>query len=191
MRFNFNSNQRISFDFLLSQEFKTSKDEIFKTTLEFCDILKYEFLFNKPCQKMDDLLDETFDRLKLNEIVCVEGGNESQNVKMLVKKFSREFEFEDSDEDDSIHRIGENEIVNVTIAPDGHEKRTVLLTAIAPFAHTYLAVAKSLHLLVDNALPEAEFIKASVREITDKVDKFECKFGNYFENDRDDKETIE
>lgn len=38
---------------------------------EYCDILRYEFLFNKPCQKLENLLDESFDRLKEQQLLSV------------------------------------------------------------------------------------------------------------------------
>lgn len=90
--------------------------------------------------------------------------------------WSRKFrDLDDSDEDERI----EIEVADITLPSNGHCERIVLMSVLAPLAHTYLAVANSLYALLDNSMMEAEFIKTCVKEITTKVDNLECKYGEY------------
>lgn len=46
-----------------------SKDDLFKACLDHCDILRFEFILNKPCQNIDTLLNETLERLRDRDLV--------------------------------------------------------------------------------------------------------------------------
>lgn len=139
-----------------------------------CDIFKYEFIFNKPCQKLDELLDETFERLKLQNIIRVPS-TAITFEQTMARRFAEDFDT-DSDSCDAVQANPDDE-ANVTLPSESYEKRLVLMTAIAPFAHTYLAVAKTLYLLIDNSMLERDFLMACVDEITTNVERFECKYG--------------
>lgn len=84
---------------------------------------------------------------------------------------------EEIDSDGYSNYEGENDIANVTLPPETHDNRLVLFSAVAPYSHTYLSVAHSLHSLVQNCMLESEFIKTCITEITSRVDRFECKYG--------------
>lgn len=61
--------QNVYLLFFILQQFKAKKSDLFKACIEHCDILRYEFIFHKPCQSLDDELDKTFDRLKEQELI--------------------------------------------------------------------------------------------------------------------------
>lgn len=52
------------------RQFKTTKTEIFNLCKEHCDILRYEFIFTKPCRELNDILEETFDNLITRELIA-------------------------------------------------------------------------------------------------------------------------
>lgn len=80
----------------------------------------------------------------------------------------------DDSDDDERPQI---EIASITLPSNGHCERIVLMSAVAPLSHTYLAVANSLYTLLDNCMLESEFIKNCVKEITEKVETTECIYG--------------
>lgn len=99
---------------------------------------------------------------------------------MWSKRRAQEFDDSDSDENDYFARKSdENDIANVTLPTEGHGDRLVLISVIAPYSHTYLAVANTLHILLDNCMLETDFLKLCVKEITNKVENFECKYGKW------------
>lgn len=48
-----------------------SKEDLFKACLDHCDILRFEFILNKPCQNIDILLNETLERLQNRDLVHI------------------------------------------------------------------------------------------------------------------------
>lgn len=85
-----------------------------------------------------------------------------------------ELESEDSD-DDRHYQSTNDEMIHLT--SNGHCERLVLMSVLAPYAHTYLAVAVCLRNLLGTSMVESEFVKKCVNEITSKVENLECKFG--------------
>lgn len=65
----------------------------------------------------------------------------------------------------------------IYLTSNGHCERLVLMSVLAPYGHTYLAVAFCLKSLLGTSMVETEFIKNCVNEITSKVENLECKFG--------------
>lgn len=85
-------------------------------------------------------------------------------------------ELEDEDSDEERHyRAAPEEMVSLT--SNGHCERLVLMSVLAPYGHTYLAVACCLRSLLGTSMVETEFIKNCVDEIMSKVENLECKFG--------------
>lgn len=83
----------------------------------------------------------------------------------------------DSEDSEYESPISEDEKANITLPSEGHCNRLVLMSVIVPYSHTYLTVVHSLEKLLSNGMLESEFIKSCVQEITNKVEKFECKYG--------------
>lgn len=90
-----------------------------------------------------------------------------------------QIDVDDADSDDEYNhfnkRQGEEHPISLT--SDGHCDRLVLMSVLAPIGHTYLAVARSLHRLLNTSMVENEFVKLCVAEITSKVEDTECRFG--------------
>lgn len=83
-----------------------------------------------------------------------------------------------SDEDEisrfPIHVVPEQPI---TLKSDGHCDRLVLMSVLAPIAHTYVTVAETLVSLVNNVVPESDFIKECVASMKAKVESNQCRYG--------------
>lgn len=82
-------------------------------------------------------------------------------------------ESESSDEEYQALR----EPADIGLTNDGHEERLVLMSAIAPLAHCYLATAKSLHRLINVSRLETDFVNLCIEEITARVNSGDCKYG--------------
>lgn len=103
----------------------------------------------------------------------------------------RHFNLDIDDSSDEEYHFN-SEKPGIYLTHEGHEARLILMSAIAPLAHCYLATAKSLGSLVNTAMLEADFVKVCVKEITSKVESGECKYGklllvNPFSADSDSK----
>jgi glycerol-3-phosphate O-acyltransferase 1/2 len=72
----------------------------------------------------------------------------------------------------------------VYLPTNSHCERLVIMSALAPFAHTYLAVAHTLHQLLRGEVKvESEFIKLCIKEIRGRVESGQCKYGEAVSTD--------
>ncbi|KAL5282451.1 GPAM family protein [Megaselia abdita] len=145
------------------------------TCIENCDVLRYEFILNKPTQTLEMMLDQTLDELTMRNIITVNNIEEDESVKQsrkLVKYLENELtDFMDSD-DGTDYRIPEIFLSDQTIT-----EQESIMAILAPFAHTYFNVASSLKLLFNTSILETEFVKIVICEITKKVNKGSCPYG--------------
>uniref|UniRef100_U5EQV3 Putative mitochondrial glycerol-3-phosphate acyltransferase gpat n=1 Tax=Corethrella appendiculata TaxID=1370023 RepID=U5EQV3_9DIPT len=173
-----------------------NKYRLLETCLEFCDILRYEFILCKPCQKLESMLENTFDDLCNREILTkpeLQLTDEQQRAHGLAKHIHYEDDDEDeyndyysnqSDSTDDYNNRINNEEDLVYLPTDTHCDRIDLMSVLAPFSHTYTAVAYALnHLLRDSCIVENEFIKLCINEITERVDSGICKYGESISTD--------
>lgn len=69
--------------------------------------------------------------------------------------------------------------ITVKLPPEGHGKRAVLTSLLAPYSHTYMAVIRSLDKLLNYGLMESEFVRVCIQEITKQVENGRCKYGEF------------
>lgn len=88
-------------------------------------------------------------------------------------------DYDDNSSDDS-------DRITVKLPPEGHGKRTVLTSMLAPYSHTYMTVIQSLDSLLNYGLMENEFVRLCIQEVTKQVEDGRCKYGEFFfsSNDR-------
>lgn len=55
------------------------KDDLFQACRDHCDILRFEFILSKPCQNINNLLDETLNRLRESDLVHIPQVNSTLN----------------------------------------------------------------------------------------------------------------
>lgn len=153
------------------------KEEIIAKCFDHCEILRNEFIFHKPCQTMDDVLESTFDRLCRRDLISVPVSTDEQDPDLirLARYVTAEFnnDFNDSTED----LTHNNSTVMIYLTTSGHCERLVLMSVLAPIGQTYLTVALCLENLLGNSMVESEFVKLCIREITARVKSGKCKYG--------------
>lgn len=130
---------------------------------------------------MDELMEDAFERLKNQDMLGVPTETYSDE-QQWSRRQARQFDSDSDDNECDARQTDENDLANIMLPSEGHGKRIVLMASIAPFAHTYLAVVQSLYHLLDIGMIESEFLRTCVKEITNKVETFECKYGEWKEN---------
>lgn len=133
-------------------------DTIIETSLEYCDILRYEFILCKPCQNLAQQIERSIRRLvKLSTIQKSISNNKTN-----------------ADVQDVMLNINKKK---------SNEHQT-LLSTLAPFNITYHAVAECLsQLLTHQSMTEADFIKTCLVHITDKVNSGAITYGESISTD--------
>lgn len=171
-----------------TEDVSIGRQELFLTCLEFCELMMYEFILSKPCQSLETLLQDTFDRLCLNELLSqpeVEYTEDQHKARRLAANLELDgLDDGGSSEDDYFDDHGQEDEVRVFLPAEKHCDRIVLQSVLAPFTNTYAAVAYSLnHLLGGNSMVEGEFIRQCIKEISARVEEGECKYGESISTD--------
>lgn len=170
------------------------RQQLFRACLEFCDVLMYEFIMSKPCQSLETLLQDCFDKLCIRELLAQPEVEYTQE-QHIARRLAARLELEDLDdgvsEDDYFSEDGtidhpdqQEDDIRVYLPAEKHCDRIVLQSVLAPFTSTYAAVAFCLNNLVGgNSMVEGEFIKLCIKEITTRVELGECKYGESISTD--------
>lgn len=178
-----------------TDDVSVSRRQLHRTCLEFCELMKYEFILSKPCQSLDTMLDNCFDKLRNRKLLAqptVEYTDEQQAAQRLAAHIELDDYYDDDDTDSfsdglSVNHNADddaNDLERVFLPAEKHCDRIVLQSVLAPFTNTYAAVAVSLNALVGgNSMVEGEFIKQCIREITGRVEAGECKYGESISTD--------
>ncbi|XP_055323329.1 glycerol-3-phosphate acyltransferase 1, mitochondrial isoform X2 [Sitodiplosis mosellana] len=162
-----------------SSEFHIEKSELMQLCRKYCDILRYEFIFNKPCQKLDNLLQDSYERLKEQGLISIPSEIVSADEQRARRFYAHLTD--DSSEDGYDARSFDK--ITVALPPESKGKREVLSSVLAPYSHTYMAVIRSLESLRDYGLMENDFIKVCVKQITNQVESGNCKYGESISTD--------
>lgn len=190
-----------------ADEVTVSRRSLLQMCMEFADLLVYEFILCKPCQKLETVLESALHDLCLREILSqpvVELTEDQSMGQRLAKSLQRDGLDPDDDMEDDFFDEGvggfrggvngggpfENGIdsgdnsTRIHFPAEKHCDRLVLQSVLAPFTHTYTAVASSLHQLLDgNSMVESEFIRLCIKEITTSVEMGDCKYGESISTD--------
>lgn len=162
-----------------------NRDELQTTCLEFCDLMKYEFILSKPCQILDQVLNDCFDEL-CNRSLLAKPTFDYTEEQQRARRLATHIEVDDSPDhsfSDDLSDYGAD-TERVFLPAEKHCDRIVLQSVLAPFTNTYAAVAVTLNALVGgNSMVEGEFIKQCIREITDRVETGDCKYGESISTD--------
>lgn len=166
--------------------------QLHRDCLEFCDLMKYEFILSKPCQSLDTVLDDCFDTLRDRELLAqptIDYTDEQQAAQRLAAHIEVDDYYDDSADSYSDGMSeqpdeGANDLERVYLPAEKHCDRIVLQSVLAPFTNTYAAVAVTLNALVGgNSMVEGEFIKQCIREISGRVEAGQCKYGESISTD--------
>lgn len=161
------------------EEIGIERTNVLRKCLDHCEILKYEFIFCKPCQNIYTMLEDTMNKLVGRGLLYIPVKSYTED-EMRARNMAKIL-VDDSDEEDYLPRVREEDCMFATA--EGHCERIVLMTVLAPIGHTYLAVALTLNtLLGGNKIFESEFVKICIKEITARYESGICKYGKFLSN---------
>lgn len=172
-----------------TDDVSVGRRQLQRTCLEFCDLMKYEFILSKPCQSLDTVLDDCIDKLRDRELLAqptIEYTDEQQAAQRLAAHMELDDYYDDTDSfsDGMSQNDDQDDLERMYLPAEKHCDRIVLQSVLAPFTNTYTAVAVSLNALVGgNSMVEGEFIKQCIREITSRVEAGDCKYGESISTD--------
>ncbi|XP_011863958.1 PREDICTED: glycerol-3-phosphate acyltransferase 1, mitochondrial isoform X2 [Vollenhovia emeryi] len=151
------------------------QNNLLERAFKLCDILRYEFIFCRPCQELRDVVMETIQNLSHKGIITQKEEAYLED-ELWSKRYARNFD-DSSDEEYSREREIERIEYKLSLRPEHSSRMEFLHTMLRPLIDTYTCSAFNLRKLVDRSLSERELTQEVLSEIKTKVDGGVVSYG--------------
>ncbi|XP_012220470.1 glycerol-3-phosphate acyltransferase 1, mitochondrial isoform X2 [Linepithema humile] len=141
---------------------------LLERALKLCDILRYEFIFCRPCQELRDIVLETIQNLSHTGII-----NQKEEAyledELWSKRYAKTFD-DSSDEEYSRERDIQKIEYKLSLTPEHSARMEFLHTMLRPLIDTYTCSAFNLMKLVGRELCERDLVQEVLSEIKTNLD---------------------
>ncbi|KYN23327.1 PREDICTED: glycerol-3-phosphate acyltransferase 1, mitochondrial isoform X2 [Trachymyrmex cornetzi] len=144
------------------------QNNLLERALKLCDILRYEFIFCRPCQELRDVVLETIQNISHKGIITQKEEAYLEN-ELWSKRYAQNFD-DSSDEEYSRERKIQKIEYKLSLRPEHSSRMEFLHTMLRPLIDTYTCSAFNLRKLVDRSVNERELVQEVLNEIKTKVD---------------------
>ncbi|XP_012259911.2 glycerol-3-phosphate acyltransferase 1, mitochondrial isoform X2 [Athalia rosae] len=157
---------------IANNDITVQQDAIVEKALKVCDILKYEFIFCRPCQNLENVIIDTInsmDIITLQEEAYLE-------EELWSMRFAQTF-LDSSDEEYSTNYRTKPIEYKLNLDPDCSRRMEFLHTLLRPFIDTYTISAFTLRKLVGRSLTEKDLLYEVLGEIKTSLDRGVVNYG--------------
>ncbi|XP_012280948.1 glycerol-3-phosphate acyltransferase 1, mitochondrial isoform X2 [Orussus abietinus] len=150
-------------------------DNLVEKALKICDILKYEFIFCKPCLHLEQAITEGIDKLMTEDVIGLkqEGCLEEE---MWSKRYAHTFDDSSDDEYNARHRTRKIEY-KLNLETERLNYTKFLKTILRPLIDTYSISAFSLKKLVGQCLCEQDLLHEVLHAIKSNLELGVINYG--------------
>ncbi|XP_050448992.1 glycerol-3-phosphate acyltransferase 1, mitochondrial isoform X2 [Cataglyphis hispanica] len=136
--------------------------------LKLCDILRYEFIFCRPCQELEDIILETIYKFTHKGIISKQEKAYLED-ELWSKRYAKNFD-DSSDEEYQREQNITNIKYKLSLNPEHSSQMEFLHMALRPLIDTYTCSAFSLMKLVGRQLCERDLVQEVLSEIKTNLD---------------------
>ncbi|XP_070155729.1 glycerol-3-phosphate acyltransferase 1, mitochondrial isoform X1 [Polyergus mexicanus] len=137
-------------------------------TFKLCDILRYEFIFCKPCQELEDIILDTIYKFTHKGIISKQERAYLED-ELWSKRYATSFD-DSSDEEYQREQKICNIKYNLSLNPEHSSHLEFLHMALRPLIDTYTCSAFNLMKLVGRQLCERDLVQEVLSEIKTNLD---------------------
>ncbi|XP_032686586.1 glycerol-3-phosphate acyltransferase 1, mitochondrial isoform X2 [Odontomachus brunneus] len=154
------------------------EQNLIERALKLCDILKYEFIFCKPCQELTKVIFETIEKISETGLITKE-----ENVyheRLATRKLSKKLFFDDIDpwcEEFLTKKAIETTQYKLSLMPEHSTHMEFLHTILRSLIDTYICSAFNLRKLVGHSLCERDLVQEVLNEIKTNLDRGIISYG--------------
>ncbi|XP_017889920.1 glycerol-3-phosphate acyltransferase 1, mitochondrial isoform X2 [Ceratina calcarata] len=151
-----------------------SKNRLIERSLKLCDILKYEFIFCKPCQEIEHLIAETIDNLSYTDMI-----NLVEEVHLQEEEWSKRYarNFDDSSDEEYHNTKPRDAQYKVNLISEHAQRMEFLHVLLRPLIDTYTFSAFTLRKLVGRSLAERDLVQEVLSELKTNLDRGIVNYG--------------
>ncbi|OXU29518.1 hypothetical protein TSAR_003830 [Trichomalopsis sarcophagae] len=160
---------------IAANDITVAQSVLVENALAVCDILKYEFIFCKPCQNLEDIVIRTIENLMTTGIFYKkeEGLLEEE---IWSKKYAKHFDDSSDEEYIAESHIKKTEF-KLSLELEHSKRMEFLHTLLRPLIDTYTFSAFSLKKLVGRSLSERDLVQEILGEIKTNIDQGIINYG--------------
>lgn len=151
------------------------RDRLAERALKLCEIFKYEFIFCKPCQELEQVILETIESLSHTDIISLKEEHYLED-EMWSRRYARNFD-DSSDEEYAISKKSSQIKYKLSLAPEHSKRMEFLHTLLRPLVDTYTFSAFTLRKLVGRSLSERDMVHEVLSEIKTNLDRGIVSYG--------------
>ncbi|CAL7938466.1 unnamed protein product [Xylocopa violacea] len=160
---------------IAQNDITVSKDLLIERSLKLCDILKYEFIFCKPCQELERVIIEAIENLSHAELI-----NLPEECYLQEELWSKRYaqNFDDSSDEDCYNTIKTKNIqYKLNLLPEYAQRIEFLHTLLRPLVDTYTFSAFTLRKLVGRSLSEGDLVYEILSKLKTNLDRSVVNYG--------------
>ncbi|XP_015514001.1 glycerol-3-phosphate acyltransferase 1, mitochondrial isoform X2 [Neodiprion pinetum] len=151
------------------------QDTLLEKALKVCDILKYEFIFCRPCQDLETLLIETINNLTTTSIITLKEEAYTEE-ELWSRRYARNLD-DSSDEEYAVTNRTKKIEYKLNLDTECSRRMEFLHTLLRPFVDTYTMSAFALRKLVGRSLTERDLLYEVLAEIKTGLDRGIVNYG--------------
>lgn len=151
------------------------QDTLVKKALKVCDILKYEFIFCRPCEDLETILVETINSLTTSSIITLKEDAYTEEEQWSIR-YAKTLD-DSSDEEYAINNRIQKIEYKLNLDPEYSRRMEFLHTLLRPFIDTYAMSAFTLRKLVGRTLAERDLLHEVLGEIKTSLDRGIVNYG--------------
>ncbi|XP_076395166.1 glycerol-3-phosphate acyltransferase mino isoform X5 [Megachile rotundata] len=152
-----------------------SRNCLIQSSLKLCDILKYEFIFCKPCQELESVIMETIQNLSHTDIITLQEEC-CLPEELWSKRYAHTFDDSSDEEYYNANRTKSIEY-KLSLLPEHAERMEFLHMLLRPLVDTYTFSAFTLRNLVGRSLSEGDLIHEILSELKTNLDRGIVNYG--------------
>lgn len=151
------------------------QDALVQKTLKLCDILRYEFIFCKPCQELEHVIIATIQELSYTGIISLHEDGYMEE-ELWSKRYAHKFD-DSSDEEYYSNNRTKKIQYKLSLDPKHSSHMEFLHTLLRPLIDTYTFSAFTLRKLVGRSLAERDLLHEVLSEIKTNLDRSIVSYG--------------
>lgn len=171
----------------IQDDLEVPEYEIQKACVELFEILRYEFIFHKPCAPLENVINESVTHLCNSGLlfkIAIELTEDESRAQRLSHFLMSDCMMEsDSDSDSDIN--GEREeykqmkdTPKIQLPKNTERERLARTSIIKPIIYCYAMTAECLKMIIRlDCTLETEFVSTCIRYMTGKVEHGDCEYG--------------
>lgn len=149
-----------------------SKKRLIERSLKLCDILKYEFIFCKPCQEVERLISETIENFSYADMIT-----SIEDLYCEEEQWSRRYARNFDDSSDEEFRETKDIEYKVNLISKYAERMEFFHVLLRPLIDTYTFSAFTLRKLVGRSLAERDLVQEVLSELKTNLERGIVNYG--------------